>query len=90
MDPKDQDPPNSRVGWSIYLLSNVVACIICGPLAVSRFAPFLSGKSWFFVAIGFGCVFAAIFNSLRPHYEAATGRWRAFYDFLLKQLPPPD
>jgi hypothetical protein len=27
-------------------------------------------------------------NLVRPRY--ATGRWRAFYDFLLRQLPPPD
>jgi hypothetical protein len=29
-------------------------------------------------------------NLVRPNYEKSAGRWRSFYDFLLKQLPPPD
>ena len=90
MDAQNQEPANSRVGWSIYFLSIVVACFICGFLAPFRLIPFVSGKSWFFVAIGLGCVLAVAVNLFRPRYETATGRWRAFYDYLLKQLPPPD
>jgi len=42
------------------------------------------------VAIRLGCVLAVAVNLLRPRYDVATGRWRAFYNYLLKQLPPPD
>jgi hypothetical protein len=90
MDAQNPEPLNSRVGWSFYFLSLVVACFICGLLAPFRLVPFVSGKNWFFVAIGFGCVLALVVNLFRPRYEATTGRWRAFYDFLLRQLPPPD
>jgi hypothetical protein len=90
MDAQNPEPPNRRVGWSIYFHSLVFACLICGLLAPFRLVPFVSGKSWFFVAIGLGCVSAVVVNFLRPRYESATGRWRAFYDYLLKQLPPPD
>lgn len=90
MNAQNPEPANSRIGWSIYFLSVVVACFICGLLVPFRLVPFVSGKSCFFVAIGLGCVFAVAVNLFRPRYESATGRWRAFYDFLLKQLPPPD
>jgi hypothetical protein len=84
------EPPNYRIGWSIYVLSLAVSCFICGGLAPVNLFPFLAGGMWFWVAIGFGCVFAFVVNLFRPRYEATTGRWRAFYNFLLKQLPPPD
>jgi hypothetical protein len=88
--PDTPEPPNPRVGWSIYMLSLAASCLICGVLAPFRLFPFISGGRWFWVAIGFGCVLALVVNLFRPRYETTTGRWRAFYDFLLKQLPPPD
>jgi hypothetical protein len=42
------------------------------------------------VAIALGCVLAVVVNLLRPRYETTTGRWKTFYNFLLRQLPPPD
>jgi hypothetical protein len=88
--PDIPEPPNSRLGWSIYFLSVAVSCFICGVLAPFHLVPFLAGGMWFWVAIAFGCLLAVVVNFFRPRYEAATGRWRAFYEFLLKQLPPPD
>ena len=93
MDAKHPDlpePPNRRVGWSIYMVSLAASCLVCVILAPFQLLPFLAGGMWFWVAIGFGCVLAVVVNLLRPRYETATGRWRAFYDYLLKQLPPPD
>ena len=82
--------PNRRVGWSIYVLSLAGSCLVCGVLAPFHLLPFLAGGIWFWVAIGFGCVLALVVNLFRPRYEMTTGRWRAFHDLLLRQLPPPD
>jgi len=84
MNAQNPELPNRRVSWSIYGLSLIVSCVVCGVLA-----PFYAGSMWFWVAIGFSCVLTVIVNLLRPRYEATTGRWRVFYDLLLKQLPPP-
>ena len=83
-------PPNSWISLSIYVLIIAVFCLIGGVLAQFRILPFLSGRGCFWVALSIGCVTALVVNFLRPRYERARGRWRAFYDFLLKQLPPPD
>jgi hypothetical protein len=88
--PDIPEPPNRRIGWSIYMLSLVVSGLVCGVLAPFRLSPFLSGGMWFWVAVGFGFAAALVVNLIRPRYESAVGRWRAFYDFLLKQLPPPE
>jgi len=84
------EPPNRRIGWSIYMLSVFVSGLICGALALFRNFAFLSGGMWFGVAIIFGCVIAIVVNLVRPRYESTSGWWRAFYDFLPRQLPPPD
>jgi len=42
------------------------------------------------VAIALGCVLAVVVNLLGTRYETTTGRWKTFYNFLLRQLPPPD
>jgi hypothetical protein len=52
--------------------------------------PILSGGAWFWVALVLGGVIAVVVNLIRPRYETTVGRWRAFYDCLLRQLPPPD
>jgi hypothetical protein len=37
-----------------------------------------------------GAVMALVVNLVRPRYERTAGRWRSLYDFLLKQMSPPD
>ena len=83
------ESPNARISWSIYLLGLVLSCSICGMLAPFGFFALLGGE-WFLIAIVFGGATALVVNFVRPRYERATGRWRTFYNFLLKQLPPPD
>ena len=90
MSERVPEPPNKRVGWSIYFASVVVSSIFCGLLAPFRVFPLISGRSWFFLAIGLGCALAITLNLLRPHYDRAGARWGAFYDYLLRQLTPPD
>ncbi len=68
----------------------VAACLACAALAPWCLLPMLSGGAWFLVAIALGGATALVVNLLRPRYEDAVGRWRAFYDFLLRQMPPPD
>jgi len=41
-------------------------------------------------AIALGCVLAVVVNLLGPRYETTIGRWKTFYNLLLRQLPPPD
>jgi hypothetical protein len=88
--PDTPEPPNSRISWSIYVLILACFCLIGGLLAPFGLFHFLSGRACFWVALGFGCVTALVVNLLRPRYDSATGRWRVIYDYLLKQLPPPD
>jgi len=88
--PDTPEPPNRRIGWSISVLALAVPCLLCGVLAPLGLLPFLSGGSWFWVALIFGGAIALVVNLVRPRYESTAGRWRAFYDFLLRQLPPPD
>lgn len=84
------EPPNRRVGWSIYGAAVIASCLICAALAPWGLFPLLSGGAWSWVAVAFGVVIALIVNLVRPRYETAVGKWRAFYDFLLRQMPPPD
>ena len=88
--PEILESPNGRISWSIYALALAVSCMVCGALAPFRALPFLSGGTWLWVALAFGAVLAVIVNLVRPRYEITTGRWRAFYDFLLRQMPPPE
>lgn len=84
------EPTNRRVGWSIYGASMLAACLVCAGLAPWGLIPVLSGGAWFGVAIALGAATALALNLLRPRYENAVGKWRSFYDFLLRQMPPPD
>ncbi len=91
MKPEDQEapePPDSRINWTVYTLVLAAFCLLGGMLAPLRVLPWLSGKAWFGVAVLAGAVVALLVNVSRPRYE--TGRWRSFYDFLLRQMPPPD
>ena len=93
MRTKHQDAPeplNRRVGWSIYGAAMLASCLICAVLASWGFFPVLSGGTWFGIAVAVGGVIALVVNFLRPRYETAVGKWRSFYDFLLRQMPPPD
>ncbi len=68
----------------------VAACLVCAAFAPWGLIPMLSGGAWFGAAIAFGGATALVVNLLRPRYENAVGKWRSFYDFLLRQMPPPD
>ena len=41
-------------------------------------------------AIALGCVLSVVVNLLGTRYETTTSRLKTFYNFLLRQLPPPD
>jgi len=86
--PDTPEGPDPRISWSICVLVMAGFCLICGALAPSGL--FLSGGAWFFIALVLGGATALIVNRVRPRYERTVGRWRSFYDFLLKQMPPPD
>ena len=88
--PDTPEPQNRRVGWSIYVLAMAVSCLICGGFAPWGLFPALSGGAWFWIAGVLGGATALVVNLVRPRYERAVGKWRSFYDFLLKQMPPPD
>ena len=88
--PDVPEPPNGRISWSIYALALATSFLICGTLAPFKRFPFLSGGNWFWIALILGGVTALLVNFVRPRYESTVGRWRASYDFLLRQLPPPD
>jgi hypothetical protein len=76
--------------WSIYLLTTVGFGLICGAVALWRLFPVLSGGAWFLIAIVLGGLTALIANMVRPRYEGTAGRWRSFYNFLLRQVSPLD
>jgi hypothetical protein len=84
------DHPESRISWSIYLMAAVGFCVIWLVLEPWGFFPALPGGALFWVALVFGVVTGFVVNLVRPRYACTAGRWRSFYDFLLKQLPPPD
>jgi hypothetical protein len=88
--PDVSEPPDGRISWSIYALALVFSCLICAMLAPFGIFPFLAGGAWFWIALVLGAATAVVVNVIRPRYESAAGRWRTFYDFLLKQLPPAD
>jgi predicted exporter len=84
------ESPNRRISWSITLLSSFLSCLIFGLFASSRLLAITSGLGVFLIAVISGVVLALVVNLLRPSYESCPQRWRAFYDFLLRQVPPPD
>ncbi len=81
---------DSRISWSIYLMTAASLCLAGLLLQSSGLFPWLPEVGLFWVALISGGVLGFIVNLIRPRYESATGDWRAFYGFLLRQLPPPD
>ena len=79
------EPPDSKISWAIFAL--MAAC--CG-VAAGLLAPLGRGKGPFLVVVTFGLALALVVNLTRPKYEKASGRWKSFYEFLLRQMPPPD
>lgn len=88
--PDTPEPPDRRISWSIYLLVTAGFAVIFGGLAPMGLFPVLSGGAGFWVALFLGGATGLVVNLVRPRYERTAGKWRAFYDFLLKQVPPPD
>ena len=84
------ESPDRRINWSVLVLFTVPFVFIAGALAPLSLVPALAGGRWFWIALILGGVTALIFNLSRPKYESAKGKWRSFYDFLLRQMPPPD
>jgi hypothetical protein len=82
------EQPDRKISWSIYLALSVSFCMICFVLQPWGLFPVLPGGGLYWLSLGFGAAAGFIVNLVRPRYS--TGRWRAFYGFLLKQLPPPD
>ena len=88
--PKAPTPADRRISWSIYLLMSVSFCAALLVLEPWGFLPALPGGAIFWIALAVGGVTGFVVNLVRPRYEISARGWRAFYDFLLKQLPPPD
>jgi hypothetical protein len=86
----ETETPDHRINWSIYVLVLAPSALIGGLLAPANFMPMIPAHIWPWFVLGFGCFIAFILNILRPRYQETTGRWRKFYDFLLRQLPPSD
>jgi hypothetical protein len=89
-NPNEPKPPDSQINWSIYFLATALMTLFWGGFVPLGFLPHLPGGAGFWVGIGLGGITGLIVNRVRPRYERTTGRWRSFYDFLLKQLPPVD
>ena len=70
----------------------MISLILIGILLVSwgLIPDLLRGGLLFWIAFVGGGITAFVVNLVRPRYESATGGWRAFYDFLLRHLTPPD
>ena len=83
------ESPNRRLSLPITLLVMFPSCLIFGLLA-SRLLPLTSTLSILFVAVVSGRVASYVVNLVRPPYETCSHHWRAFYDFLLRRVSPPD
>jgi hypothetical protein len=88
--PETPKQPDRQISWSIYLALSVSFCMICLALQPWELFPVVPGGGLYWIALGFGAVTGFVVNRVRPRYVSTAGRWRSFYDFLLKQLPPPD
>ena len=83
------EPPDRSINWSIYVLVAGVTCLVGGGAAPALHLPG-RGSLWFGLAVLVGGVIGFVVNLLRPRYDKAAGRWKSFYDFLLRQMSPPD
>lgn len=81
---------DKKISWSIYTLTVAVSCLVFGVLAPSSALPPLGGREWFGIALLIVAITGLVINFVRPRYENTAGPWKAFYDFLLRQLPRPD
>ncbi len=86
--PNVPEPPDRRISWSVYVLVGAPICLVGGGVAVWLRLP--GGGRCFLVAVFLGAVAGFVLNHVRPPYGRAVGRWRSFYEFLLRQMPPPD
>ncbi len=86
--PESPEPPDRRINWSIYILTLIVAGLVGGGVAPILHLP--GHAIWFLAAAFLGVAAGFVVNRLRPGYDQAAGWWKSFYDFLLKQMPPPD
>jgi hypothetical protein len=82
--PDTPEHPDGRITWSVYLATLAAFCLVGGG------ATLLLGPLAFGVALFLGAVTGFVVNLVRPRYDGAVGSWRTIYDFLLKQMPPPD
>jgi peptidoglycan/LPS O-acetylase OafA/YrhL len=89
-NPDIPESPDRRISWSIYMLTVVIFCLFGAGVATSGVLPVLSGGAWFWIVLVLGGVTSLVVNCIRPKYERAAGRWKLFYKFLLRQMPPPD
>ena len=76
--------PDRKIRWAVYMAVLAAFALLGG------FAAPLLGPLAFVVAISFGALTALLVNFVRPRYDGAVGGWKSLYDFLLKQMPPPD
>ncbi len=88
--PDEPEPPDKRINWSIWVLVTAGFALVGGLAAPLRLWPAIPGKAWFWIALASGGAIGLVVNLARPNYESSTGKWRSFYDFLLRQMPPPD
>jgi hypothetical protein len=88
--PEESEPPDKRINWSIWVLVTAGFALVGGLAAPLRLWPAIPGKAWFWIALVSGGAIGLVVNLARPNYESSTGKWRSFYDFLLRQMPPPN
>ena len=82
-------PSDRRLSWSISLVAALGFLVVFLLLDAWELLPALPIDG-FWISLGFGGLAGLVVNLLRPRYAITSGRWRAFYDFMLRQLPPPD
>jgi hypothetical protein len=88
-DTASQEKTNSRLNWSVVYVGAAVIGIV-GAIVVAHKRPVVHPKRLLLVVISAGIFGILLINWLRPRYERSTGRTKRFYDFLLRQFPPPD
>lgn len=80
----EHEHPDRKIRWSVY------TAVLAAFGLVGGFAAPLLGPFAFVAAILFGALTALLLNFVRPPYDGAVGGWKSLYEFLLKQMPPPD
>ena len=88
-DSETSKPSDRRLSWSICLVAALGFLVVYLMLDAWEFFPAMAIDG-FWISLGFGGLTGLVVNLLRPRYASTSGRWRAFYNFMLRQLPPPD